>query len=195
MYTLLSYLLICAVCINMINNEKSVRYLMLSLSISTAIICIIGLFQLLGYDLFKSEFGLKLIIPSKYHEAILDSVNFKFDRTYSTLQNPNYVGSFMSMTAMLSLTYLIFNKGMRSKIIAAAILVLSLTNLFGSMSRAGMVGMAASMVLLLILAGKQNFKSRVIVIGGIAVIVAVFIGVDSIFDGVMLNRCEINGSI
>ena len=75
MYTLLGYLLVCTVSINMVKSEKSVRCLMVSLSISTAVICLIGLFQLLGYDLFKSDFGQQLIIPAKYRNLI-ENVNF-----------------------------------------------------------------------------------------------------------------------
>ena len=69
-------------------------------------------------------------------------------------------------------------------------MILSLSNLFGSLSRAGMVGLAAALIFLLILAGKQNRRSRIIVISSIAVIIAVFIGVDSVFSGGMLNRVK-----
>ena len=186
-YALLSYLLICAVCVNMVNNEKVVRYLMISLGTSAIIISLIGLFQLIGCDLFKSDFGLKLIIPAKYHELI-GNVNFKFTQIYTTFTNPNYVGSYMAMIILLSLTYLIFIKGKRYKIFAALVLILSLVNLFGSRSRGGLIGLVFGLMLLLIIAARQMLKNKIIIIGAIAGIIVVFGAVNSFTDGLLVNR-------
>jgi hypothetical protein len=91
---------------------------------------------------------------------------------------------------MIGLTFLIFAKDVSAKLFATLILILSLTNLFGSMSRGGFVGLSAALLLLIIIAVRQDLKGRIIIISSITVIIAVFIGVDAIFGGLMSSRLK-----
>jgi hypothetical protein len=98
MYTLLCYLALLFIVINLVRSEKQVQFLVKILMASALIIGIIGLFQFLGLDLFRSNFGKRLILPKAYHSN-LDGIDFRFEKSYiyATLANPNYVGSYMVM--------------------------------------------------------------------------------------------------
>jgi len=183
MWVLLCYLSLMIIVFNLVKEENQIKFLLSVLFISGAILCLIGLFQFLRLDLFRSDFGKRLILPQQYLKY-KDSVNFRFEETYiySTLQNPNYMGSYTAMLIPVALAYFAFSKKLYIKAGGAVLVGLLLVNLFGSRSRAGMVGLFVSVVFAVLLFRKEIFKRKLLV-AAIVISVALFLGINFVLNG------------
>lgn len=143
------YMILLFLAINLTNSKKSLIILLGFLFISSLILCIIGLSQYLGYDLFKSYIGRKLILPSKYLNS---EVNISMGKgtLYSTLMNSNYVGSYLALTLPLLLSIILYCKSKKLKIGFSLMFLVNFAALIGCNSRAGFVGFVASIFIYLV---------------------------------------------
>lgn len=190
MYVLIGYMLCLFLAINLIDNEEQVKYLFFALGASSIIISIIGIFQFGGMDLFASSFGKKLIVPSQYINAI-ESIKFQFSgakRIYGTLFNPNYVGVYMSVLFSLACTVLLLSKDNFIRIFFGIVSLLSLINLLGSGSRAGMISLGFYMVLLLVIFRSLVLKRWKSVLGIGIIIAIIFYGANIYTNGLLMRR-------
>jgi len=189
MYVLLCYLALMFIVINLVRSEEQVRFLMSVLVVSALIIGLIGLFQLFELDLFRTDFGKRLILPKAYH-GTLENVNFRFEKTYiySTLTNPNYVGSYMVMLIPIAITAFIYFKKTWQKAGMAVLTLLFIANLLGSRSRAGLVGAVVAVIFGLILLRKYIFKRKLVFFGITAAIITVFVVINVSLNGLLTNR-------
>lgn len=189
MLVLLCYLSLMLIVFNLVKAEKQIKFLLGALLISVAIICLIGLFQFLGMDLFKSDFGKQLILPKEYHQ-FKDNVNFRFEDTYiySTLTNPNYMGSYTALLIPIAFIFMALTKKMYLKIGGAALAGLLLINLFGSRSRAGLVGLIATVFVAVVLFRKAIFKRKLIASAIVIGMVVLFFGANFALKGALLDR-------
>lgn len=137
------------------------------------IISVIGLFQVFGLDLFKTEFGKFLFASSEYRQPGA-TINVGTGE-YTTLHNIDYVSTFFAMWAMIFLIMFTMGKNPKEKIVRAALLVLTLFDMFGAGSDGGRLGFIGGIVVLAILVCIKDCK-KLAVIGGILVvgIIAVF---------------------
>lgn len=186
---LLCYLLLMLIVINLVKTEKQIKFLLGAVFISVAIICLIGLFQFFGMDLFRSDFGKKLILPKEYYQ-FKDNVNFMFVDTYvySTLVNPNYVGSYTVLLIPVAFIFMLFSKKTYLKIGGAALAGLLLINLFGSRSRAGLVGLIATVFVAVVLFRKAIFKRKLIASAIVIGVLVLFFGANFALKGALLDR-------
>lgn len=189
MNTLLCYLVLMFTVINLVKSEKQVQFLIKVLMISALIIGLIGLFQLFELDLFRTDFGKRLILPKAYH-GTLENVNFRFEKTYiySTLTNPNYVGSYMVMLIPIAITAFIYVKKIWMKAGMAALTLVFIANLLGSRSRAGLAGAVVAVIFGLILLRKYIFKRKLVFFGITAAIITVFVVINVSLNGLLTNR-------
>lgn len=155
---MISYLIILVYAFNIVkNDEKQLRIILYSLLISTAILNLIGLGQLFGYDLLKSNIFQDLImIPNKYKDSITSiDFSFKHNEIYQTLYNINYVGSYLCLVLPIVLV-MYLNAGTKKKLIGFLILyILLFVNLLGCKSSGGFYGFLFITILLLILRFKD----------------------------------------
>ena len=186
---LLCYLLLMLIVINLVKTEKQIKFLLGAVFISVAIICLIGLFQFFGMDLFRSDFGKKLILPKEYYQ-FKDNVNFKFVDTYvySTLANPNYVGSYTVLLIPVAFIFMLFSKKTYLKIGGAALAGLLLINLFGSRSRAGLIGLFIIVVISAILFKKVIFKKKILASAIVVGVLVLFFGANFALKGALIER-------
>jgi O-antigen ligase len=189
MLVLLCYLSLMLIVFNLVKAEKQIKFLLGALLISVAIICLIGLFQFLGMDLFKSDFGKKLILPKEYHQ-FKDNVNFRFEDTYiySTLTNPNYVGSYTVLLIPVAFIFMLFSKKTYLKIGGAVLTGLLLINLFGSRSRAGLIGLFIIVVISAILFKKVIFKKKILASAIVVGVLVLFFGANFALKGALIER-------
>lgn len=189
MFVLLCYLACMVIVMNLVESEKQVQFLMKALIASALVIGLIGLFQLFKLDLFRSEFGKRLIIPAKYY-GYVENVDFRFEESYiySTLTNPNYVGSYMVMLIPIAVTILIYVKQIWLKAGMAALILIFTANMFGSRSRAGLVGVIVAVFLGIIVLRKYIFKKKVIFLGITAAAIAAFLIINVSLNGLLTNR-------
>lgn len=159
MYVLIAYVLLMLGAIITFKKEKSIKILMIFIMISAAVICTIGLFQYLGHDFFKTKIGRLILLPKEYHH-IADTLTFNFEpgRTYTTLYNPNYVGSYVALVLPICVGMAFYFKKIGLKLLSIALGVLLLVNLVGSQSDAGYIAVALSVVVFIVMFRKTVFK-------------------------------------
>lgn len=160
MTVLLCYIVITFITLNLVNNEKHIKLIFVSLMVSASILGLLGVGQYLGWDFLKSDLGKSLILPSKYLK-LAETMNFKFGphTIYLTMFNTNNVGSYTAMLFPISLVGFLFSKGKKYKIISGLFSCLMFFNWIGCRSRAGWVGGAVALILLLLLLRKKIQKN------------------------------------
>ena len=169
MPVLVSYIFICFYTSITVTREAEAKRILTVLGISCVIIGIIGTFQYFGMDIFQSEWGMKLILPSAYQQYAKD-MKFLYSEkmVYGTLYNPNFAGSYASMLLLISIGLFFHVKNMKHKIIAGLLFFGSAVILWiGSMSRAGIVGGLLGLIVFFALQFKniiKNWKYPVLVI-------------------------------
>jgi len=159
MPVLISYLIIMMASYFLINSKKQLEILINGLFISASIIALIGIYQFFGYDFFRSIIGRNLVLPEQMSQ-LAESMTFNFGENiiYSTLYNPNYVGSYFSMLLLLSLVYYIMQESREKQFLYGFFVSLFFAAWIGSMSRAGMVGGIFAFLFLLIIMYKEIIK-------------------------------------
>lgn len=160
MSVLIAYLVLFFVTANSLKTKKEFKVLIGALIFSSTVVAIIGIFQYFGYDLFRSDFGKKLILSAEY-EKYLSKINFRFGKytIYSTLYNTNFVGSFMEMFFYLGLGFYLYTKDKIKLILFYGYTLLIFSNLIGCRSRAGMVGFIVTLLIFTVLYRKQILKN------------------------------------
>lgn len=196
-YVLIGYAVCMVMAINLIDEEKQIKYLLYTLGISSIVLSTIGAFQFIGLDLFGTDFGKTMIIPSMYIESVT-GLNFIFGkgRIYSTLFNPNYVGVYMSILFPLSCTILILSKNTMNKFFFRLVSILAFLNLLGSGSRAGMIGIILYIILLMIFFRTSIFKRWYYALAILGIMAIGFYGVNNYTEGLFkLRMINIKGSL
>ena len=190
-FVLLSYIVIFFLAMNIFREERAIRILFGFLLSSTVVISVIGLFQYFGKDPFQTDFFLRLITPPSMKDLagqLILKVNPK--TAYSTLYNPNYVGSYMAMVIPVTIVLLIWSKKLVHKLLFGALLVLEFINLIGSDSRAGLMGTGIAILVLLVIYRRRILERKWI---ALAVVLAAVAGL-TIFNfatnGSIVNRIE-----
>jgi len=146
---ILAYLFLTVVTINVNREKEAVNFVIGALLISALFLGVHGIFQYAGLDFFQSDLGRELIVPSEFRH-IAQKIDFRVPggRIYSTMFNPNYVGSYGAMLVILLLGFFIQSKDRKNIFILGALNVLMFAYLLGSKSRAGMVGLIFGLILL-----------------------------------------------
>lgn len=188
-YILVAYIVIFFITTSLISNEKHIKIMLGSLIIGAIVIGIVGLFQYMGYDLWKSNFGKSLMLPAQYAN-MADKLQFQFAKhtIYATLYHTDYVGSYMAMLFPFSFALFVLAKNRILKVFMAFMTVLMAINWLGCNSRAGMVGGILALIVFFVAIHKMIFKHwRYFGVGLIAAI-AIFLGLNQISHGYMGSR-------
>lgn len=159
-FVIASYVALCFMCIFLINSVRELQVILRFLICSMVVICIIGISQFWSFDLIQSEFGKKLILPTMYEDlASVLKFTFPDHYIYSTLYNPNYVGSYFAMLLPICLSFFILSSSLKSKIIYGILVLLAFINAIGCLSSAGIVGVLVASLVLLVLSFKKALKN------------------------------------
>jgi len=183
-FVLVIYVFLTAAAINLVNNKKTLKIIIVALLISATILGIHGIFQYFGMDFFQTDFGRHLILPASEH-SIVDNLNFEFGERiiYSTMFNPNYVGSYTAMLFSLTMALFILIKEKKKLIMLGAVNWIMFAYWLGSVSRAGMLGGIAAILVISILLHKkikENWKPLLVLGVGFVII---FTGLNSYGNG------------
>ncbi len=189
MLALLCYLALMVITYNLVRTESQIKFLLGALLISASVIGVIGVFQFLEMDLFKSTFGKHLILPEVYHE-IADSLSFRFEKNavYSTFSNTNYIGSYMALMIPIAFVSIFYLKKPYLKAGSALLTVVLIISLFGSRSRAGLVGLGVSVLLAIILFRKAIFRRKLLVSVVAGAFIVLFFGMNFVLKGALTDR-------
>ena len=189
MYVLLAYMAILFVTINLVNKEQHIKVLLGALFTGAIIIGIIGVFQYLGYDFFKSSFGRYLILPAGY-EQMADKLQFQFAKhmIYATLYHLDYVGSYMAMLFPLTFTLFILTQKSWLKVLFAGLTLLMAVNWLGCTSRAGMLGGIIALLVLMIMINKYIIRNWKYFLGGFIILGLLVFGLNYLSKGYLGSR-------
>lgn len=185
----ITYIVICFLTISFIKTEKHIKLILSSLFVGSFIISLIGIFQFLGFDLWKSEIGKSLMLPSAY-ENIKDKLNFTLQDKliYGTLSHYDYIGSYISLILPIAVTLLILVKNNKARILLA-IFTASISIVWISCNaRSGYIGVFFGLIVLSSLLFKK-FKINKKIIGiGFICLILLFIGLNYISNNKISNR-------
>ncbi|MCX8130806.1 MAG: O-antigen ligase family protein [Clostridia bacterium] len=159
---LLGYIIVMVVGMNLAKGERTIKILVASILISAAIIALIGVFQLIGWDFYKSVLGKQLIVPSLYAH-IRDQLNFTFPKhqVYTSVYNPNYVGSYVALILPVLVGLTLYFKNIFQKIGLFLFSCCLIVSLIGSGSKTGMGISVVAFILLIVFLRKpiiSNYK-------------------------------------
>jgi len=189
MFVLLSYMLITFLTINFVNNERDVNLFMNAFLFLMIVEGVIGVGQYFGVDFFQTTLGKGLIVPSYLK---IDNLSFSFGpkTIYGTLFNTNFVGSFATLMLPLSIGIFLSAKTRNRKIVSGIAVVLMIFTWIGCNSRAGYLGVAASVPFALLLFRKVIVKNWKMFVGFIAVMLIILIGLNIVSNGTLVNRLK-----
>lgn len=173
---LLGYVLLFLAATFSLDKEERIRTVLWCIFIPSFIVTGIGILQFFHLDPYRTDFVKRLILnATMYAEKESLSFNFSPGAVYTTLFNPNYVGSYCALLIPALIGFLIYEKEIRNKIILAVGVVFGLINIYGSRSTAGLMGLlvcAAFTALILIASCLKNRPKAIIAVLTAAVIFA-----------------------
>lgn len=161
MAVLIGYILVVIFTINLVKKKRHLKFLFTFLLISAVIIGVLGIYQFSGLDFFQSQPGKRLILSAANFENLAEGLDFRFDGNniiYATFYNPNYAGSYFAMLFMLTFIMYFFAEGRQNKLLYGAINLLIFANWLGSLSRAGILGVIFSSIVMVFLLKDQILK-------------------------------------
>lgn len=171
-------------------NTKDYTYIIISISVLIIILTILGVFQYFGHDLLMQKGIVNTwVMPEKYADLAGNvQAQYESGKIYGTLFHYNYMGSFAAMMVPLFMALTLFVRGYKRKIALGFITICSLFLLLGSTSRAGLVGVAISALVAIIVFAKviiRKWKLTVPVVAGLGVVLIVF---NILTNGTMFQR-------
>ena len=145
----------------MVDSEATIKLVIYALIVGSLVIGIIGTGQFLQQDLFRSELG-QTIMNFMTDQKMRFSFNFENGRSYSTLYNPNYIGSYAALAFPILVTVSAISWKKISpvwSIMAMISAVLNLVTLVGSQSLTGCIGVVVSAVFVLLYRFPRIYKT------------------------------------
>lgn len=186
-WVLLSYFVIVYYSFFVLQDEKAVkctiRWFMAGISVMVAL----GLSQVFSHDFLRTELGKKIIWPDAD-----GGLEFKFElgRSYLTLYNPNYVGFYATLIVPLLVALVFTTKKLWHRIGYAFLAASLVLILFSSQSRAGVITIIFSLLLMLLCMRKVFIRNWKITVAAIAVFVVAFIGINVMNQNILVNRMK-----
>jgi len=154
----------------MVDSEATIKLVIYSIIIGSLVIGLIGTGQFLQHDLFRSEFG-QTLMNFMSDQKMRFSFNFENGRSYSTLYNPNYIGSYVALVLPVLVTVSVLSWKKISpawSIMAMISVVLNIVTLAGSQSLTGCIGIVVAAVFVLVYRFPRIFNS----LGGVKIAIA-----------------------
>lgn len=170
--TLLAYMVMLFYTIHIVNSEKNVKVLIYSFGVVSAFVCTVGAFQYYGHNLLTSEIGRKILTPSHLSEFASTISSNVSETVIQFLYNQNYVSFYSVLPICLFSMLCIYEKDKKRKVIWAFLAAFNLFNSLGSLSSGGILGLAVSFVVGIIMLG---FKRLIVWRKSIFLLVSLFV--------------------
>ncbi len=178
-WVVFAYVLLCYYVYQYVTEEKQIKFIFRWSAIGVAIVTLIGVFQYLGLDIFRSSFGKHLITnPSSWNR--LEDFDFQvLDRvSYSTLYNQNFLSFYFGIMIPLIFCIIIATKKWWIRVLLVILEAGCLVCLKGSNSDSGWIALTVGCVIavfvLLSRKKKTLFAGVGIFLVGCVVLVGVF---------------------
>lgn len=161
---LVSYAIIAFLAMNEAGRSGFSRKLLAAAVAGSLVISLIGVAQFLNHDPFRTEAGKLLIVP-KAEEAQVKLIQFMIANgfVYGTLPNPNYTGSYTAILVTVTFGLVWFTRGWTRWALMIPHLLMYVSWM-GCRSRAGVLGGAVAIALLLFI-GRRRWRENLKLIG------------------------------
>lgn len=184
---LLSYAIICMFSVAAYRRERERKVIFWSLSLLMLVTTVIGVLQFFGFDPLQTEAARKFILPSELQSVNL-TFQFEKEKIYATMFHYNYIGSFGALLAPFFLIVALFTKDKWYKVVSFIMAASALFVLFGSTSRAGVIGIVASLLFFLVVCIRQLFLHFKITLASITILAVLIAGFSMATGGTIFNR-------
>jgi len=188
--TITCYMILLIYSIYTFKTTNDYKYVTIPILILVTINAFLGLFQYVGQDLIKSNLGTAIVLPSQY-QAAGSKLNLLYEagKLYGTLYHYDYVGSFVSIVLPILFCLTIFeDEDIMYKIFLGIGSLLSIWLLFGSTSRAGIIGISVATLFGIVIFWKLILaKLKPLLIFFISIIV-IAVGINFASKGSLFER-------
>ncbi len=193
LYAILCYIFLAFTAAVTLKTEKTRKGLLIAIFASCIILGALGASQYLGADFLKTSLGRHLMVPQRYSEY-MDKLTFNFGANvmYTTVYNPNYLGSYSALLLPISIMVMFqWGTGKAWKT-AASLLAVAATFILwiGGMSRAGLLGGAFSMLLLIVLGAKEIKRQWKLSVSVIGMCLVLLLGMNFFSQGAVLRELK-----
>ena len=183
-FTIACYILLFVYSIFAFKTTKDFKCVLIPIIIVVVINAFLGVFQYTGQDLLKTSLG---AIFANVDPSSVDTL-YNSGNLYGTLYHYNYVGSFAAIVLPILIGSLFFEDDVFLKIVILITIACAFWLLFGSTSRAGLLGVAFSIIFALIIFRKIVFKSWKPVSICVGCIIVLVVGLNFATGGKILSR-------
>lgn len=171
---ILGYLIICYYTYHNVDNEEKVKWVLLISGIGLGIMLIIGISQLIGFDLFQTTAG-RFLISDVFHWDKLDTIDFNMPKhtVYATLYNPDFLSFYFGLLTPLVMAAFVIVKKPQYKILLGTVFIGCVLCLIGAGAAGGYLSFAIAVVAgIYILLSRKKKAFRVGIIAAVIVTVA-----------------------
>lgn len=187
--TIACYIILFIYSIYTFKNTNEFKFILIPILILVYINAFLGLFQFFGADLIKTSLGGLIAIPSSYNiDPSKLSLAYESGTIYGTLYHYNYVGSFTALVLPILFGACVIEDDIFLKLLSIGGCVSGLWLLFGSTSRAGLIGFAAIIIFACIFFGKLLLKKKKAILIAIACLAVFTIGLNFATSGKIFSR-------
>jgi hypothetical protein len=174
LYVYTAYILLALLIINILQKTNDIERILNYMLVFGFIIGIIGILQVYGISLLNMDFFKKIIVPARFHNNLsAASIEFNTKGMYTTLYNPNFVGSYAVLLLPVSICVFFNKKNKHAKYFFYIVSMLIFAMLIGSKSRAGYLGFIVASVFLFIMNFKyikKIYKELLIILAGFIIV-------------------------
>ncbi|WP_026834357.1 O-antigen ligase family protein [Eubacterium xylanophilum] len=176
---IMTYIIIFVIAALTVNGERELGIIKHAILWGVFALALLSAPQAFGHDFFRTELGNK-VLTFMSNEELKISFNFENGRVYSTMFNPNYVGSYVALMFPIIASFIWFKKNISDivkSVIAIVTCVLLIIMLVGSESLTGMVALGGGAVIALIVNLINPRRNLLKICGGAAAVAILVIGV------------------
>lgn len=188
-WVLLGYGIIIYYVFYIMHSESAIKRTLNWFMAGIAVMAALGLTQVFKHDFFRTEIGQKLMTPSSYNGGPL-VFNFELGRPYLALYNPNYVGFYAALVLPVLVVLVFALKKIWQRIGCGLLIASILLILFASQSRAGILALAFSFLVMLLCMRKVFIKNWKVGASAIAIVIVAFFVVNAINQNILINRLK-----
>lgn len=145
---ILGYLFICFYTYQFANDEDQIFRILRFSGIGLGIMLIIGIFQLIGYDLFATPIGKAIIANPSWWDK-LDQINFAFGKhtIYTTLYNPDFLSFYFGLIIPVLVTLFFAVKKVLYKFLLLLAGIASVICIIGASAASGYISVALASII------------------------------------------------
>lgn len=186
-WILLGYGLLVYFAFYVLHSEAAIKRLIPWFLAGVTVMALIGILQALNMDPFRLHAIQQLIFTDK---TLIGKMNphFEGNRTYLTLYNPNYVGFYVALIIPILIALLMHTKKLLLRIFYSILSLALLMILFASQSRAGILALVITFLLMLVCMRKVFLKNWIVTVSVVGIAIVVFFMANILSHNILLNR-------